>query len=143
MEIELTENPHTSDMDVVKEGMRRYEISRLPDLADETEDQHIAAFARDEAGSVCGGILANVYWNGLEIDVLWVGEDFRHENIASRLVCAVEAFARGKGAVVAFLKTVDAKKFYESLGYTVFGELEDRPIGTVLYHLKKRLDQNI
>jgi hypothetical protein len=33
-----------------------------------------------------------------------------------------------------------AKDFYESLGYTVFGVLEDRPVGTRLLHMKKRLD---
>jgi hypothetical protein len=52
-----------------------------------------------------------------------------------------EKYAKGNGAVVSFLKTVDAKEFYEKNGYQVYGLLEDRPIGTVLYHMKKRLDE--
>lgn len=59
------------------------------------------------------------------------------------MVLQVEDFARGKGAVVAFLKTVDAKPFYEKLGYQVFGFLGDRPIGTRLYHMKKRLNGRV
>ena len=50
-------------------------------------------------------------------------------------------YARENGAVVSFLRTVDAKEFYEKFGYQVYGQLEDRPIGTVLYHMKKRLDE--
>ncbi|NYH11673.1 hypothetical protein [Pseudomonas moraviensis] len=54
-----------------------------------------------------------------------------------------EATGTNNGAVVSFLKTVDAKQFYEQHGYEVYGVLEDRPIGTNLYHLKKRLQKNV
>lgn len=42
-------------------------------------------------------------------------------------------------AIEVQLLWVDARPFYERIGYTVYGMLEDRPIGTVLYHMKKRL----
>ncbi len=45
-----------------------------------------------------------------------------------------------QGAVISFLKTVEATGFYEKYDYQVFGILEDRPIGTLLYHMKKQLD---
>ncbi len=48
-------------------------------------------------------------------------------------------FGIENGAVISFLKTVEAKDFYQKLGYEVYGVLEDRPIGTSLYHMKKRL----
>lgn len=139
MDIEITTKPNPEDLKVVTDGMRAYEVSRLPDLPDESEDIHLAAFARDDADAICGGIKANVYWNGVEIDVLWVSEDHRGQDIGSALIRQVEDFARDKGAVVAYLKTVDARGFYESCGYEVYGTLEDRPIGTILYHMKKRL----
>ena len=84
-------------------------------------------------------MLANCYWNGLEIDTLWVSESLRGNGIGSKLVNQAEQFAIENGAVISFLKTVNAKKFYEKLGYEVYGILEDRPIGTLLYHMKKRL----
>ena len=35
-----------------------------------------------------------------------------------------------------------SKEFYEKLGYSIYGVLEDRPIGTLLYHMKKRLSED-
>ncbi len=139
MKIEITTAPDAGDLKTVADGMRAYEVSRLPGLPDESDDIHVAAFARADNGAVCGGIKANVYWNGVEIDVLWVSEDHRGQDIGSALIRRVEDFARDNGAVVAYLKTVDARGFYERCGYEVYGTLEDRPIGTVLYHMKKRL----
>ena len=140
MDIELTNNPEPADLKVVTEGMRAYELSVFPNLPDESEDLTVAAFVRDRGGVVCGGIKANIYWDGVEIDVLWIADGMRRQGLASKLMRAIEDAAKAKGAVVSFLKTFNARIFYESLGYTVFGVLEDRPIGTKLYYMKKRLD---
>ena len=69
-----------------------------------------------------------------------MNENYRGTGIAKTLLKAAEDYARSNGAVIAFLKTVDAKEFYEKQGYKVYGQLEDRPIGSVLFHMKKRLD---
>ena len=141
MKIDVTTQPDTADLATIKAGMRRHELIRLPNLPDESDDILVAAFARLDSGTIIAGIVANVYWDGVEIELLWVDEPYRNNEIGSKLVQQIESFARAKGAVIAFLKTVDAKPFYESLGYEVFGVLEDRPIGTLLYHMKKRLDR--
>jgi len=138
---ELTTEPAAADLDAIRDGMRRYELSRLPDLPDESEDVPVAVFARDAGGRVIGGARGNVYWNGLEVDLLWVDAAHRGAGIGQRLMARLEDFARGHAAVVAYLRTVDARAFYERLGYSVYGVLEDRPIGTVLYHMNKRLDR--
>ena len=138
--VEVTLTPSPDDVAAVRSGMREFERSVLPDLPDESEDVTVYALARADDGSLVGGVLANVFWNGVEIDTLWVAPDARRAGIGSALMAAVEHEARGRGAVVAYLKTVMAKEFYEHLGYLVFGVLEDRPIGTVLFHMKKRLD---
>jgi ribosomal protein S18 acetylase RimI-like enzyme len=96
---------------------------------------------RSEIGEITSGINANCYWDGLEIKTLWVADELRNQGIGEKLVLRAEEFARENGAVIAWLKTLDARKFYERLGYHVYGELEDRPIGTVFYHMKKRLDK--
>ena len=77
--------------------------------------------------------------DGVEIEILWVSEEIRGAGYGTQLVREVEKQAIAKGAGIAFLKTGEARKFYEKLGYEVFGVLEDRPIGTRLYHMKKRL----
>ena len=60
--------------------------------------------------------------------------------MGKNLLIAAEKYAIVNGAVISFLKTVDAIAFYENSGYQVYGLLEDRPVGTVLYHMKKRFD---
>ena len=95
--------------------------------------------ARSESGELVGGVLANCYWDGLEIDTLQVSESQRGEGLGSKLLNKAEVFGIENGAVISFLKTVEAKDFYQKLGYEVYGVLEDRPIGTSLYHMKKRL----
>jgi GNAT superfamily N-acetyltransferase len=108
-------------------------------LPDESEDRRFLFSAHEELEFV-GGISGSVYWDGLEIDTLWVAENYRGRGLGIRLLTEAEKYAREFGAVISFLKTVDAKEFYQKYGYQVYGQLEDRPIGTVLYHMKKRLD---
>jgi GNAT superfamily N-acetyltransferase len=139
MKIETTQNPSSEVLAVLRKGMREYELSVLPDLPDEAEDIQFCAFAKCEKGEVIAGIKTNIFWNGLEIDILWVDPAYRRKGIAARLMREAERAAVENGAVIGYLKTVMAKEFYESLGYSVYGVLEDRPKGTLLYHMKKRL----
>ena len=91
--------------------------------------------------AVCGGLTGCVYWGGFEIELLWVTPARRGLGIGGRVLAQAEAAARDLGAGIAFLRTVRARRFYEGHGYRVFGELEDRPPGSVLLFMKKRLDR--
>lgn len=96
----------------------------------------------DEDGNIIGGIIAGMYcWNCVYIDALWVADDYRGRDLGSKLIQAVEACGRRKGAYLFHLDTFDfqAKGFYEKLGYAVFGVLEDCPRGHNRYYLKKHL----
>ena len=95
-----------------------------------------------DGDEVIGGILAEVYcWNILSIDVLWVEDKHRNKGNARALVDAVEDEARKMGCPLSHLDTFDfqAKEFYEKLGYTVFGVLEDCPEGHKRYYMSKKL----
>ena len=140
MEIKKQFAPTEKDLAELNHHFRGFVLSQLPGLPDESEDKQFL-FSAYEKLQFIGGISGSVYWNGLEIDTLWVDENCRGRGVGQQLVEATEGYARDNDAVVAFLKTVDAKAFYEKMGYQVYGVLEDRPIGTVLYHLKKRLDE--
>jgi GNAT superfamily N-acetyltransferase len=139
MKIEKIISPSHDDLSELNESFWGFVSSQLPTLPHESEDKKFL-FSAIEQSAFLGGISGSVYWDGLEIDVLWVSESYRGRGVAKRLLQETEDYARSNGAVIAFLKTVDAKEFYKKNGYEIYGQLEDRPIGSVLYHMKKRLD---
>ena len=139
MKIDKIYSPDATDLNDLRRRFWEYSVAQIPDLRPESEDQEFL-FSIRKGENLVGGIYGSVYWNGLEIDTLWVDAQHRGSGIGTRLLSEAETFARENGAVVAFFKTVDAREFYEKQGYQVYGVLEDRPIGTRLFHMKKRLD---
>jgi ribosomal protein S18 acetylase RimI-like enzyme len=55
------------------------------------------------------------------------------------LMAAAESHAAATGCHSAWLDSFQARDFYEALGYTVFGQLEDYPKGQTRWFLRKRL----
>lgn len=138
MKILKTLYPDKNDLSRLNNKFREFALTQILDLPAETDDKPFL-FSAYVSSEFVGGISGSVYWNGLEIDTLWVDENYRKCGIGNSLLNEAETFALENDAVVSFLKTVDATAFYEKAGYEVYGQLEDRPIGTVLYHMKKRL----
>jgi len=102
----------------------------------------LRVFARDADGSVIGGLLADTYWQYLEVHKLWVSEAHRKAGHASRLLNAAETEARRRGCKHAFLDTFSfqAFGFYQKLGYSEFGRLEEFSGEHDRHYLHKRLD---
>ena len=140
MKIDKTYAPGASDLTDLRNRFWEYASAQMPNLGPESEDQGFL-FSVLDGTHLIGGICGNVYWNGLELALHWVDTDRRGSGIGARLLAEAENFARDKGAVIAFFKTVGARGFYKKQGYQVYGILEDRPIGSRLYHMKKRLDE--
>lgn len=97
--------------------------------------------ARDENWELLGGLTAYTHWNWLYISQIWVDEPLRGKGIGQQLVTAAEEEALKRGCRHAHLNTYDfqARGFYEKLGYTVFGILDDYPPGHQRLFLKKDL----
>ena len=139
MFIEVVTHPGADDMATVERGMREFERSKLPDVPTDSDKMPVGAFARSADNSIVGGIKASIFWNGLEVETLWVADEQRGQGAGSKLLTGIEEFAKSHGAVVAFLTTVEGRDFYEQHGYEIYGELTDRPVGPSLYHMKKML----
>jgi len=102
---------------------------------------HINRCIKD-GDELIGGIITQLYWNVLQVDVLWVKEEHRNKGYASALLADVENTANEKyDCKLSHLDTFDfqAKALYEKLGYAVFGVLEDCPEGHKRYYMKKKL----
>ena len=139
MFIEVVTHPGADDMAIVERGQRDFERSKSPGLTNGSEDIPLGALAKLADSTIVGGIKANIYWKRLEIEALWIAEEQRGQGAGSKLLTGIEEFARSHGAVIAFLTTTQGREFYEGQGYEAYGELDDRPAGPVLYHMKKRL----
>ncbi len=93
-----------------------------------------------EDGTAVGGLLGYTNWDWLFVKQLWLGEEFRGRGLGRDLVHLAEEEACRRGCQHAHLDTFDcqALPFYQSLGYSVFGQLEDYPAGHTRYFLQKR-----
>jgi ribosomal protein S18 acetylase RimI-like enzyme len=104
--------------------------------------QRLVLILRDEEGAVRGGLLGGTLWDWLYVSHLWVDDEARGCGLGRRLMLEAEEAARARGCRHVHLDTFSfqARPFYESLGYEVFGELRDYPPGHSRYFLVKHLD---
>lgn len=94
---------------------------------------------RDDSGGLAGGLSGAMSWGWLFIDAVWVHADLRGKGIGHALMARAERHAAAEGCHSVWLDTFQAKGFYQGLGYSVFGALEDYPNGQTRYFLRKRL----
>lgn len=128
-QILISSEPDASDADTtfVRQGLRSFNNQFINDDG----FQPLNLFLRREDGSIAGGLLGDVYWGWLHINILWVDEGLRRQGYGERLLKRAEEEALKKGCRAVHLDTMSfqAKPFYEKFGYTVFGVLDNLPVG--------------
>jgi GNAT superfamily N-acetyltransferase len=90
------------------------------------------ALAIREGEQLLAGLFAEIVWNALHIDLLWVAAEYRRRGYGRSLVQRAEQLARQRACDVAYLSTFDfhAPPFYVAMGYRVIGELVGVPRGS-------------
>ena len=137
----IIEECSAEDRKIVLDGLYHYNLKQVPPTNPDSWIPY-EYIVRNENLEIIAGILSTLgYWNGLEIKILWVKEEYRKSGIGTKLLIETENNAKAKGAVISFLDTFDfqAKDFYLKNGYTIFGILDDFPAGHKRYYLQKRL----
>lgn len=102
----------------------------------------LALSLRDEAGGIVGGLIGELKWQWLHVDLLWIDESQRGAGHGEGLMALAEATARDYGARGVYLSTmsIQAPEFYPRLGYKPCGVMEDYPVaGQRLHHFTKAL----
>ena len=125
----------------IVDGINQYNLDQVPAVSDIwTPLEYVAKNENDEE---IGGVLAGIgYWNGLEINILWVKDEYRKKGIGTHILKYVEDVAKAKGATVAMLDTFDFQsvEFYLKNGYMPIGEIPNFPEGHKRIYFSKRLD---
>jgi len=109
------------------------------------EDAPLHVYALDQQGEIAGGVVGRTHglraW--LEIGVVWVEEGWRGQGIGRELMRRAEEEARRRGCLYARAATsqYQAPGFYEKLGYSMYGKLENCPPGETAYYYRKDLMQ--
>jgi GNAT superfamily N-acetyltransferase len=131
------EPPNNADMGVVMSQLTAYNASRA---GGEVPDYLFIA-ARDEAGTVRGGLVGATYLGWLSVQMVSLDESLRGQGYGARLMKLAEEEAVRRGCPRVLLETLSfqALPFYEKLGYVVHSKLEGFPPGGARYALTKML----
>jgi ribosomal protein S18 acetylase RimI-like enzyme len=131
------EKPEEGAWGVIGRGVGAYNKVQAGD----NQFQRLCYVLQDKNDEILGGVLCEVYWEWLYIDLLWVKEELRGNGYGRQLMETVEKKAKESGAKNAYLDTFSfqAPEFYEKLGYQVFGELKDFPPGQDRFYMRKDL----
>lgn len=135
--VTLSDQHVREDEKIVGEGLYAYNRA----AAGHEHYTPLNLFVRDENGEIKGGLLGATYWGWCAINVVWLHDDLRGKGYGTHLIQIAEEEAKRRGCHGAHLDTMSfqALPFYQKLGYTLFGQIDDIPIGHIRYFLKKSL----
>ena len=131
----VEDQPAPGDLQFLEDQIIQYNMTQTGAF----DGRALAIFLRNEQHEIIAG-LSGYTWAGMcEIEFLWVHEDLRGQGYGSRLMGIAEDIARERGCHHAHLDTMSfqALPFYEKNGYTVYGVLNDLPVGHSRYFLSK------
>ncbi|MFD1332074.1 GNAT family N-acetyltransferase [Methylopila musalis] len=135
-EIVFTDAPTTADRDAIVRPLIAFN-----DQAYGPSGFHALAWlARDPAtGETLGGLYGKASYDWLFVELLVVPEALRGQGLGSDMMRRAEAHARDAGLSGVWLDTFgfQARRFYEKLGFEVFGSLPGHPKGSERFFLRK------
>jgi len=132
----VEDQPDADDLVIVRQGLNTYNMTfGFPPVTE------LATFVRDESGNAVGGAYGELGWGWLYIDLLWLDESRRGQGEGARLIYTLEQAALVRGVEHIHLATTSfqALPFYHSIGYRLFGTLENRPPGWNYYYLRRQV----
>ena len=131
------EKPEEAAWGIIGGGLSAYNIEKVGD----NKFERLCYAIQNESDEILGGILGEIYWGWLYVDLLWVKGELRGQGYGHQLLTKLEAEAIQRGAKHAYLDTFSFQvpDFYKDHGYEVFGELDNFPPGHQPYFFRKKL----
>ncbi len=99
------------------------------------------ALTASRDGQPVGGLIGSTNLGWLHVQLLAVAPEARRQGVGAALLDAAEGLARRHGCHAAWLDTYQHQgpDYYPRLGWRMFGELPDYPIGGVRRFYRKTL----
>lgn len=140
MEIVLKPDAQPSDLEAVRAGLRAYNLAAAGAAA--LPRPFALNVVDPQTGNAVGGMTGWAQFDWLFIELFHLPAELRGQGLGRQLMARAEDFARAQGLVGIWLDTFSfqARPFYEKLGFTVFGTLEDHPVGGRRHFMQKRLE---
>ncbi|MCL2570250.1 MAG: GNAT family N-acetyltransferase [Firmicutes bacterium] len=138
--MEIRSSSTQEEKDFLERGLEEH--SKKFTDQDTFERDGFGFFAYDKEkliGGISGRIMKGSW---VRVDSFYVDPTHRGNDIGTKLMQKVEEYAVEIGCigVTFFTLSFEAHGFYEKLGYVVYGELKDYPVGFSRFELYKRLD---
>ncbi|MBS3850310.1 GNAT family N-acetyltransferase [Devosia sp. BSSL-BM10] len=139
MKIVVDTNPVAADYDIIADGLLAFNAAASG--RPRTAKTDFAVLLRDDDGATVGGLWGAVFSDWLFIELLYVPDSLRGQDLGSQLMAKAEGHARAQDLTGIWLDTYSfqARPFYEKLGFAVVGEIVDMPPGSSRYFLSKPL----
>jgi GNAT superfamily N-acetyltransferase len=141
--ITVTDAPGAEARPVIMGGLNRYNHEK----AGYWDSRTLAVLVSDsQSHEVIGGVLGHTSLGLAFIDLVFLPEKVRGQDVGRRMMREAEDEARQRGcrSVVLYTISFQAPGFYERLGYRVFGTIPCDPPGTSrIFFVKARLSDPV
>ena len=106
-----------------------------------SKSEPLNIYVEDQQGNLIAGMVAETFGNWLEIEYLYVQEDFRGQGIGSNILNRAEKEARERKCNYSFVNTYQfqAPDFYKKHGYEEVFALKEYPYTGERYYYTKEL----
>ena len=135
----LTDAPEPHMRQAIAAALIQFNNSR----ASQPEDYRslVIILSNPDTSEILGGLWGATNFAHLHVDLLFVPELIRGTGLGRKILIEAEREAIIRGCRGAWLDTYSfqARGFYERLGYTVFGMIDDYPPGQQRVFLHKKL----
>jgi GNAT superfamily N-acetyltransferase len=133
----VTDAPDAADRDAIVTGLIRFNN----DATGVAQSRALAVLVKAANGATAGGLIGRTWGGWLYVELLYVPDGLRGTGIGRELMARAEAEARARGCRGIWLDTFSfqARGFYEKLGFTLIGRIDDYPPGHQRFFLQKRL----
>jgi GNAT superfamily N-acetyltransferase len=137
MHITLTEQDDPPEAKSALEGLTAF---NAPFVGGHGHTPLSLVVRREPGGAPVGGAYGWCYGGWYFLHYFYLPEDMRGAGQGRALIARIEAEARARGCIGAWLDTFSfqAPGFYEKQGYARFGTLDDHPPGHARHFLFKR-----